>query len=697
MPAHVVLPIVAALFVCFTANTSKPCSTNDVAALLIVAAVLMDLSDATTNSAFTSRSSGRTKMNSSAETKLKTEVTPLPDLRDALEWMIGLWDCTENVIYNGGVQHRFYSRLVCGSGNNGTLLEIGLFDDEECTARNTELDYYQVIHLHNIDAILYYSMLSEMGLLSQQRIDTIHVTKSVDSVKDPTEEALNWLQLYRECEALDWFISPKHYTQLVCNTEGTGLEIGFFLDEHCTVYTPMHTFREFLKYKQSFFMESNQTKDNPEPNRTHYTILSETGLLVTNENAGQEFEDAWYWLEELWDCTEIVNATTLGLQRRIYSQLRCKADRSGGIEIALFSDKNCTQREPKLAFEDMLPYQTPTIATHYDQISRYPYLLKKYIPFDCSTWQNKTKYIDQERYMRAVARTTGVRVTIEDPRVETHFFPRHTGKRCDEEFGDGELGKEASCPEEDSFFQWMHLGDVDVNNEDWYKMERFYDGNRTILEPLFRENWDLLAKDINPIPETAKWSIQRVEGDLMPILQDENFIYLLCPTSARAVSRIGELTMPTPSQARIPIEGISPVYMNQDVWFEDCDDGGAYVIGLDDKVVLFYVDGPDDVVLNRWQCDVDQWERMWISAFGATTVSVETVESAETLTVEFKISDDGSDEDSGADSSKVNDRSDEDFAATTDASISSSGADSSKVNDLSLFLMMVFVTSLLTN
>jgi len=67
--------------------------------------------------------------------------------------------------------------------------------------------------------------------------------------------------------------------------------------------------------------------------------------------------------------------------------------------------------------------------------------------------------------------------------------------------------------------------------------------------------------------------------------------------------------------------------MNYDVWFEEGFYGGTYVLGVDDTVLLFYIDGndddSDDLIYNRWQCSKDQWESMWLKAFAATSIELD--------------------------------------------------------------------------
>ena len=158
--------------------------------------------------------------------------------------------------------------------------------------------------------------------------------------------------------------------------------------------------------------------------------------------------------------------------------------------------------------------------------------------------------------------------------------------------------------------------------------EKVYDGERSVLEPMLRSRWNLLGPSFQQLPNTARWTIQRVADHvtpaLMPVLCDDNALHLLLPTSAKCIPRCGALTMPDPYHARDQAAGHEP-YMCGDVWFEDCGDGGAYVLGLDDdRVLIFYVDGPGDMVYGRWQCSRSQWESMWLSAFGSLSVTVES-------------------------------------------------------------------------
>ena len=241
------------------------------------------------------------------------------------------------------------------------------------------------------------------------------------------------------------------------------------------------------------------------------------------------------------------------------------------------------------------------------------------------------------RRMEMIAAKCGISSSQEDPEDDRElgafFYPR---------FSNHDFPDEGEC-----FSDWSGLetdpaagGYIDprygVANDGFDDAGRYifwgtnedvlYDGHRDFLESMLRQGWDRMGPSFRQIPSTARWTIQPVahrgHGNLMPVLRDDEQVYLLCPTSFECLGRTGELTMPTPAEERNRTSGHG-TYTVHDVWFEDCGDGGAYVLALDDTVVLFYVDGPGDMIMGRWQCTKHQWESMWLSAFGTTTVDCE--------------------------------------------------------------------------
>ena len=187
--------------------------------------------------------------------------------------------------------------------------------------------------------------------------------------------------------------------------------------------------------------------------------------------------------------------------------------------------------------------------------------------------------------------------------------------------------------EGETFSEWLIPWPCSAEEEDLY--ERLYEGHRGVLEPLLRQSWGRLGPSFEQLPNTAQWTLQRMEvggnGKLMPVLRDDKRFYIVLRTSAECCARLGSLTIPDPYHGRDlepwrvldPSAGHSD-YMACDTWFEDCEDGGTYVLGLDDTVLVFYVDGPGDMIYGRWQCSRAQWESTWLSAFGSLSVTVKS-------------------------------------------------------------------------
>lgn len=213
----------------------------------------------------------------------------------------------------------------------------------------------------------------------------------------------------------------------------------------------------------------------------------------------------------------------------------------------------------------------------------------------------------------------------------------YVGRGLTSEWRDGDFHA-FHYPEGETFSMWLLEDGLDEDQraavmqsavqaigcddeEDVYM--RLYDGERSVLEPLLRISWNRLGSSFQQLPNTARWTIQRGEGGLMPVLCDDEDIHLLLSTSAKCIGRSGALIMPDPYHARDPAAGHSD-YMCRDLWLEEFNDGGAYVLGLDDTVLIFYIDGPGDMIFGRWQCSRSQWETMWLSVFGSLSVTVES-------------------------------------------------------------------------
>lgn len=188
------------------------------------------------------------------------------------------------------------------------------------------------------------------------------------------------------------------------------------------------------------------------------------------------------------------------------------------------------------------------------------------------------------------------------PPVDVFMFPRH-------------------CPLPDegvTFSEWL-MPHCDLSNPDDEEVaEVLYDGDRATLTSLLRQGDRL--DSFAALPDDAEWCFQLYNGrGHLPVLRNASHVFAILTTSAQCVTAMGGLALPTPDAARTPNAGHRK-YMAKDVWFEECGDGGLYVLGVDDAVLLFYVDGPGDMVMGRWRCSYDRWEALWLGAFGSTMV-----------------------------------------------------------------------------
>jgi len=100
-------------------------------------------------------------------------------------------------------------------------------------------------------------------------------------VEAELDDAMEWLNGFSECAETNAYMDDYlMYSGLMCNAEGTGLEIGLFLDDECLMYTPKLGFADIM-----------QDGDN-----TYYSMISDV-VEFTFTNDGIECYDpeiVWY-------------------------------------------------------------------------------------------------------------------------------------------------------------------------------------------------------------------------------------------------------------------------------------------------------------------------------------------------------------------------------------------------------------------
>jgi len=166
-----------------------------------------------------------------------------------------------------------------------------------------------------------------------------------------------------------------------------------------------------------------------------------------------------------------------------------------------------------------------------------------------------------------------------------------------------------------TFSEWCELSDNDQSLK-----EKLYLGNRKCLEAILTRNNYSKLKDFKELPETARWKMRHIDGFLVPSLEDSRNVYTLLPDSGSIGKMLKSLSIPNPNAsgpAGMPI----PRDFCEDVWFEDCEDGGVYILGINNEVVIFYLDVPSDKIYGMYKCSSSHWESTWLNTFGVFTIN----------------------------------------------------------------------------
>jgi len=98
------------------------------------------------------------------------------------------------------------------------------------------------------------------------------------------DDAMEWLQGFSECAETNAMMDDYTiYSNLMCNSAGTGLEIGLFLDEDCTLYTPKLPFKDIM-----------QSAD-----KTYYNMISDVVEFTFNNDGIECYNPEVTWYNEV--------------------------------------------------------------------------------------------------------------------------------------------------------------------------------------------------------------------------------------------------------------------------------------------------------------------------------------------------------------------------------------------------------------
>ncbi len=75
-----------------------------------------------------------------------------------------------------------------------------------------------------------------------------------DYVEAELDDAMEWLNGFSECSETNAFMDDYQiYSGLMCNSAGNGIEIGLFLDDDCTLYTPKLSFKNIMQQSDQVY------------------------------------------------------------------------------------------------------------------------------------------------------------------------------------------------------------------------------------------------------------------------------------------------------------------------------------------------------------------------------------------------------------------------------------------------------------
>jgi len=115
----------------------------------------------------------------------------------------------------------------------------------------------------------------------QQASSNGYYDEDGEYVEAELDDAMEWLNGFSECAETNAYMDNYQiYSNLMCNSAGTGLEIGLFMDDECTLYTPKLAYKDIM-----------QSADI-----TYYNMISDV-VEFTFTNSGIECynpEVVWY-------------------------------------------------------------------------------------------------------------------------------------------------------------------------------------------------------------------------------------------------------------------------------------------------------------------------------------------------------------------------------------------------------------------
>jgi hypothetical protein len=133
--------------------------------------------------------------------------------------------------------------------------------------------------------------------------------------QDGYDDALEWLEGVAECsyaEGYTWDSGGYVYGGLICNADGTGVQIGVFVDEDCELYLPSKPYSSIMTYAQTQYYSKSielveymfKNEFDCNGNQVEYTNPYDEANEDQDENNDENQDENYETLEvceNLWD------------------------------------------------------------------------------------------------------------------------------------------------------------------------------------------------------------------------------------------------------------------------------------------------------------------------------------------------------------------------------------------------------------
>merc|ERR1711935_765965 len=155
-------------------------------------------------------------------------------------------------------------------------------EDEDGEDRKRKLKSRKLANNNEVIKFIECDMCKEYECLDFHKTSSNgYYNENNEYVEAELDDAIEWLNGFSECSETSAYLDDYPvYSGLMCNSAGTGIEIGLFMDDECTMYTTKLSFKDVM-----------QTAD-----MTYYNMVSDI-VEFTFTNDGIECynpEVTWY-------------------------------------------------------------------------------------------------------------------------------------------------------------------------------------------------------------------------------------------------------------------------------------------------------------------------------------------------------------------------------------------------------------------